>query len=60
MVKEYLSHKGVDFEEKDISIDAEAREEMFNRTKRMAVPTLIIGGEVVIGFDENRLNKLLH
>lgn len=37
-----------------------AREEMVNKTGSMAVPTLIIDGETVIGFDRGKLEKLLH
>ena len=37
-----------------------AREEMVNKTGSMAVPTLIIDGETVIGFDRNKLEKMLH
>lgn len=40
--------------------DLKAREEMINKTGSMSVPTLIIDGETVIGFDRGKLEKLLH
>ncbi|BCV22047.1 NrdH-redoxin [Moorella sp. Hama-1] len=59
-MKEYLSQHGVGYEEKDITTDEQAREEMYRRTGRMAVPTLVANGQVMIGFDETRLQKILH
>ncbi|HBT46782.1 MAG TPA: NrdH-redoxin [Peptococcaceae bacterium] len=59
-MKEFLSRKGVDFEEKDISRDEKAQEEMYRRTGFMAVPTTVIGQEVVVGYDPQRLEKMLH
>jgi len=57
-VKEYLSQHGVNFEEKDISVDEDALEEMGRRAKQAAVPTLIVDGKVIVGFDKNRLNRI--
>lgn len=59
-MKEYLSRHGVDYEEKDITTDEQAREEMYRRTGQTAVPTLVVNGQVMVGFDENRLRKILH
>ncbi|GAB4259663.1 glutaredoxin [Thermincola ferriacetica] len=39
--------------------DPTAREEMITQTKSMAVPTSIIDGEVVIGFDKSKIERLL-
>ncbi len=58
--KEYLSNKGVNFKELDVSSDAGARKTMFEKSGRLAVPTLLIGEEVIIGFDTNKIEKLLH
>ncbi|WP_106006488.1 glutaredoxin family protein [Neomoorella humiferrea] len=60
-MKEYLSRHGVNFEEKDISVDEKAMEELCRRNGGLAaVPTLIVDGQVIVGFDENRLKKVLH
>ncbi|MBE3572365.1 MAG: glutaredoxin family protein [Moorella humiferrea] len=60
-MKEYLSRHGVNFEEKDISVDKKAMEELCRRNGGLAaVPTLIVDGQVIVGFDENRLKKVLH
>lgn len=39
--------------------DDAAREEMYHRTGRLAVPTVVVNGETIVGFDRNRLEKIL-
>lgn len=58
-VKEFLSQKGVKYQELNVAEDKAAREEMLKKTGRMAVPTIIIGGQVVVGFNKNELEKLI-
>jgi glutaredoxin len=48
----------VQFAIKDVMIDEEARDEMFNLGVRSA-PALVVDGKVVIGFDKARINALL-
>jgi len=59
-VKEYLSQKGVPFEEFNVAEDDAARERMVSRTGHMVVPTTFIDGKVVIGFERAKLDELLH
>ncbi|OIQ61163.1 glutaredoxin 3 [Moorella thermoacetica] len=59
-MKEYLSRHGVAYEEKDITTDEQARKEMYRRTGQTAVPTLVVRDQVMVGFDETRLRKILH
>lgn len=47
------------FESKNVAEDEEARAELIARTGRMAVPVIVVGGEVVTGFDRGRLQRLL-
>ena len=39
--------------------DAEGREELLRLTGQMAVPVIVVGGEVVVGFNRSRLSDLL-
>jgi hypothetical protein len=39
--------------------DATARYELIATTGRMAVPVITVDGEVVVGFDRGRLQRLL-
>jgi glutaredoxin len=45
------------YEEKDVTKDMEARNELIKR-KVMGVPAFLIGGEMVVGFDKARINAL--
>lgn len=39
--------------------DGEGREELIRRTGQTAVPVIVVGDEVVVGFDRARLSQLL-
>lgn len=60
----YLQRKGVDYEAKDIEKDPQAAAEL--RAKASAsgistssVPVIEVGGQLIVGFDRARLEKLL-
>lgn len=42
-----------------MATDLEGREELVRRTGQMAVPVIVVGEEVVVGFDRPRLSRLL-
>jgi glutaredoxin len=42
-----------------VATDQEAREELVRRTGQMAVPVILVGEDVVVGFDRARLTALL-
>ena len=56
--KEFLSHKGIPFTDKNIREDATALAEL-QRLGYRATPVTIIDGEVVVGFDRGKLERLL-
>lgn len=56
--KEYLKEKGIDFEEKNVQTDAEARQELM-AMGHMGVPVILVDGEEIVGFDKARLDELL-
>jgi glutaredoxin len=57
-VKEFLSRRGVAYTEHDISRDQQAFEEL-SRLGYMTTPVTKINGDVVVGFDQKRLETLL-
>jgi len=57
--KEYLKEKGLEFEEIDISKDQDAAQDIIKRSKQMSVPVIEIDGELVIGFDKEKIDELL-
>ena len=57
--KGYLSRKGISFTEHNVAEDREAAKEMIDKSKQMGVPVIIVDGEVVVGFNQSKLDKLL-
>ncbi|HEV8525308.1 MAG TPA: glutaredoxin domain-containing protein [Terriglobales bacterium] len=55
----YLSERGIAFEERDVSSDFGAVRELVEKYQSRATPTLVIGDEVIIGFDPQRIDELL-
>ncbi len=56
--KEFLSQRGVLFSERDVTTDPSAVEEL-EKLNVMTTPVIVFNGEVVIGFNRARLEKLL-
>lgn len=56
--KEFLSESSIEFTEKNIQTDAEARKELMKRGI-MAVPVIQIDEEFVVGFDRSKIEELL-
>ncbi|MBP1686312.1 MAG: grxC [Deltaproteobacteria bacterium] len=52
--KGLLRHKGVAFEEVDVSTDDALREKMVRESGRRTVPQIFINGSPIGGFDELR------
>jgi len=59
MTKEFFRQNKISYEEKDVSVDDKAREEMVARSGQLGAPVVDIDGEIVIGFDEEKLAELL-
>lgn len=60
MAKAYFQEHGVEYTEKDVSVDLEARDHMVKASGQMGVPVIEIDGTIVVGFDKNRLKTLLN
>ena len=50
--KQFLEMNGITYQEFNVAEDKAAREEMIKTTNQMAVPTIMIGSEFVIGYNE--------
>ena len=60
MTKDFFKENNVTYEEKDVSVDAAARDEMVAKSNQMGVPVIDIDGELIVGFDKERISKLLN
>ena len=59
-IKKYLDEKGVKYRDIDVSKDQKAAEEIVKRSGQQGVPQTDINGQIVIGFDRIKINKLLN
>ena len=58
MAKDYLKDREVDFEEKNVQTDKEARQELM-AMGYTGVPVICVDDEQIVGFDKARLDELL-
>ena len=59
-LKEFLKEKGIKFEEIDVSKDEKARDEMIKKSGRLEAPIIEIDGQIVVGFDKEKICQLLN
>jgi glutaredoxin-like YruB-family protein len=57
--KEYLSSKGFSYTDYDVASDREKAKEMIQKSGQMAVPVIVIGEEIIVGFNQTRIDELL-
>ena len=55
-MKEFLSQKGVKYIEKNVATDESAMAEL-EKLRVMSTPVTVIDGEVIIGFDQKKLEE---
>lgn len=58
-LKEFLKEHNIEFEDIDVSEDEKARDEMVEKSGQMGVPVVEIDGEIVVGFDKEKIKQLL-
>lgn len=58
-LKEYLGSKNIPYTEIDVSENEKELEKMVAISGQMGVPVVEIDGEVVIGFDRQRIDQIL-
>lgn len=60
MAKDFMDSKGIEYNEIDVSVDQTKVSELLELTGgQMGVPVIVVDGEVIFGFDKNKLEELL-
>lgn len=59
IAKQYLDSKNISFEELDVSKDRNAASEMVGKSGQRGVPVLDIDGNIIIGFDKDKIDSLI-
>lgn len=57
--KAFFKENNIEYTEYNVSTNAEKREEMIEKSGQMGVPVIIIGDEILTGFDEGKLKEKL-
>ena len=55
MAKDFFAEKNVAFTAYDVASDAEKRQEMIKLTGQLGVPVIVVGGDIMVGFDRQKL-----
>ncbi len=58
-LREFLKEKNIEFEDIDISKDEKTKDEIIKKSGAIGAPILEIDGEIVVGFDKEKITKLL-
>lgn len=58
-LKGYLEQKGIAFTNIDVAIDREGLDKMVKLSGQMGVPVIDIDGQILVGFDKDKIDKLL-
>lgn len=58
-LKAYLGKNKIEFEEIDVSKDEQQLQNMIKRSGQMGVPVVDIDDQIIIGFDKEKIDKLL-
>lgn len=59
MAKEFFKKNNITYQELNVAEDQKAREEMVQKSHQLGVPVIEIDGEILVGFDEGELRKML-
>jgi glutaredoxin-like YruB-family protein len=57
--KEFFAKNNIAFIEHDVASDMEQRKEMIDKSGQMGVPVIIVGENIIVGFDEDKVKELL-
>ena len=58
-VKQFLKENAVNFEDIDVSVNHDAAQDMIKKSGQMGVPVIDIEGEMIVGFDKDKIKKSL-
>ena len=59
MAKQYLSSKGLSFEDIDVGGNQQAADEMIKVSGQMGVPVVVINGTTIVGFDKTKIDAAI-
>jgi len=58
-VKKFLEDNAIAYQDFNVAEDSAAREEMISKSQQLAVPTIFVDDDIIVGFDEALLKEKL-
>ncbi len=59
MAKDFFKENNVPFTDHDVASDGAMRQEMMDKSGQMGVPVIIIGNDLIVGFNKPKIVELL-
>ena len=59
MAKDFFKEKNVEYVDFDVAADLDKRREMITKSGQMGVPVIIIGDQLIVGFNKPKIVDLL-
>lgn len=59
MAKDFFKEKNIAYTDYDVASDPEKRKELIEKSGQMGVPVILIGSEMVIGFNKPKIVQIL-
>ncbi|MEI6280856.1 MAG: glutaredoxin domain-containing protein [bacterium] len=59
IAKDFFKVHNVAFTEYNVAVDMDKRKEMIEKSEQMGVPVIIIGDDLIVGFDQSRITQAL-
>lgn len=57
--KDFFKEHNIDYTEKDVASDLDARKEMVEKTGQLGVPVIEVGEKIMVGYDHDTLAEAL-
>lgn len=58
-VKQFFKDNNIAYEDFDVSLDQAKADEMVNKSGQISVPMIDIEGQIIVGFDKEKIKKVL-
>jgi len=59
LAKDFFKENNIAYTEYDVAVDMDKRKELVEKSGQMGVPVIIIGGDLVVGFNKPKVAELL-
>jgi len=56
----FLDERKIQYQHIDVSEDEKTKEEIIQKSGQMGLPIIDIDGEIIVGFDREKISKLLN